>query len=68
VLSDAVRLPHRLRQQGLRGLEPDIFIADLAGLGLDPRTERSLGEAIESYPARRVPGRRQPARRRYRGR
>ena len=49
VLSDVVRLPHRLRQPGLWGLEPDIFITDLAGLGLDPRTERSLCEAIESY-------------------
>ena len=49
VLSDVVQLPHRLRQQGLWGVEPDIFIADLAGLGLDPRTERSLREAIESY-------------------
>jgi hypothetical protein len=36
VLSDVVQLPHRLRQQGLWGLEPDIFIADLASLGLDP--------------------------------
>jgi hypothetical protein len=26
VLSDVVQLPHRLRQQGLWGLEPDIFI------------------------------------------
>jgi hypothetical protein len=49
VLSDVVQLPHRLRQQGLWGLEPDIFIADLASLRLDPRTERSLREAIESY-------------------
>jgi hypothetical protein len=49
VLSDVVRLPHRLRQQGLWGLEPDVFITDLASLGLDPRTERSLREAIESY-------------------
>ena len=49
LLSDVVQLPHRLRQQGLWGVEPDIFIADLAGLGLDPRTERSLREAIESY-------------------
>ncbi len=49
VLSDVVRLPHRLRQQGLWGIEPDIFIADLGPLGLDPRTERSLREAIESY-------------------
>ena len=49
VFSDAVQLPHRLRQEGLWGLEPDIFIADLAGLGLDSRTERSLREAIESY-------------------
>jgi hypothetical protein len=31
------------------GIEPDIFIADLGPLGLDPRTERSLREAIESY-------------------
>jgi hypothetical protein len=49
VPSDAVRLPHRLRQQGLWGLEPDILITDLTSLGLDPRTERSLREAIESY-------------------
>jgi len=49
VLSDVLQLPHRLRQQGLWGMEPDIFVADLAGLGLDPRTERSLREAIESY-------------------
>jgi hypothetical protein len=49
VLSDVVRLPHRLRQQGLWGIEPDIFIADLGPLGLVPRTERSLREAIESY-------------------
>ena len=49
VLSDVVRLPQRLRHQGLWGLEPDIFIADLASLGLDLRTERSLREAIESY-------------------
>jgi len=49
VLSDVVRLPHRLRQQGLWGIEADIFIADLAPLGLDARTERSLREAIESY-------------------
>ena len=49
VLSDVVRLPRRLRQPGLWGMEPDVFIADLAGLGLDPRTERSLREAIESY-------------------
>ena len=49
VLSDVVRLPHRLRQQGLWGLEPDVFIADLASLCLDSRTERSLREAIESY-------------------
>ena len=49
VLSDVVRLPHRLRQQGLWGIEADIFITDLAPLGLDPRTERSLREAIESY-------------------
>jgi hypothetical protein len=49
VLSDAVRLPHRLRQEGLWGIEPDIFVADLASLGLDPRTERSLREAIEPY-------------------
>jgi AcrR family transcriptional regulator len=49
VPSDVVRLPHRLRQPGLWGLEPDIFIDDLAALGLDPRTERSLREAIESY-------------------
>lgn len=49
VLSDVVQLPHRLRQQGLWGIEADIFVADLAPLGLDPRTERSLREAIESY-------------------
>lgn len=49
VLSDVFQLPHRLRQQGLWGMEPDIFIPDLAGLGLDPRTECSLREAIESY-------------------
>jgi len=49
VPSDVVRLPHRLRQPGLWGMEPDVFIVDLAGLGLDPRTERSLREAIESY-------------------
>lgn len=49
VLSDVVRLPHRLRRQGLWGLEPDVFTADLASLGLDPRTERSLREAIGSY-------------------
>ncbi len=49
VLSDIVQLPHRLREQGMWGVEPDIFIADLASLGLDPRTERSLREAIESY-------------------
>jgi hypothetical protein len=49
VLSDVVQLPHRLRQQGLWGIEPDIFIADLADLELDPRTERSLREAMESY-------------------
>lgn len=49
VLSDIVRLPHRLRQQGVWGVEPDVFIADLAYLGLDPRTERSLREAVESY-------------------
>lgn len=49
VLSDVVRLPHRMRQPGLWGLEPDVFIADLASLGLDLRTERSLREAIESY-------------------
>jgi hypothetical protein len=49
VLSDVVRLPHRLRQQGLWGIEADIFITDLASLALDPRTERSLREAIESY-------------------
>jgi hypothetical protein len=49
VLSDVVQLPHRLRQHGLWGIEPDIFIADLAPLGLDPRTQRSLREAIESY-------------------
>ena len=49
MLSDVVRLPHRLRQQGLWGLGPDVFIANLASLGLDPRTERSLREAIESY-------------------
>ena len=30
VLSDVVRLPHRLRQPGLWGLEPDVFTADLA--------------------------------------
>ena len=44
-----VQLPHRLRQLGLWGIEADIFIADLAPLDLDPRTERSLREAIESY-------------------
>jgi len=49
VLSDVVQLQHRLREQGLRGIEADIFITDLAPLGLDPRTERSLREAIESY-------------------
>lgn len=49
VLSDVVQLPHRLRQQGLWGIEPDIFIANVAPLDLDPRTERSLREAIESY-------------------
>lgn len=49
VPSDIVQLPHRLRQPGLWGLEPDVFIDDLAILGLDPRTERSLREAIESY-------------------
>jgi hypothetical protein len=49
VLSDVVQLLHRLRQQGLWGIEADIFIADLASLDLDPRTERSLREAIESY-------------------
>jgi hypothetical protein len=49
MISDVVRLPHRLRQQGPWGLEPDVFIADLASLCLDPRTERSLREAIESY-------------------
>lgn len=43
------RLPHRLRHEGLWGIEPDIFVADLACLGLDPQTERSLREAIESY-------------------
>jgi hypothetical protein len=48
VLSDVVRLPHRLRRPGLWGLEPDVFVADLASLCLDPRTERSLREAIES--------------------
>jgi len=30
VPSDVVRLPHRLRQPGLWGMEPGIFIADLA--------------------------------------
>lgn len=49
MLSDVVRLPHRLRRHGLWGLGPDVFIANLASLGLDPRTERSLREAIESY-------------------
>lgn len=49
VLSDVVQLPHRLRQHGLWGMEADIFIADLASLRLDPRTERSLREAIEPY-------------------
>jgi hypothetical protein len=49
VLSDVVRLPHRLRQQDLWGIEADIFIADLAPLNLDPRTQRSLREAIQSY-------------------
>ncbi len=49
MLSDVIRLPHRLRRQGLWGLGPDVFIANLASLGLDPRTERSLREAIESY-------------------
>jgi hypothetical protein len=44
-----VRLPHRLRRPGLWGIEADIFTTDLALLGLDPRTERSLREAIESY-------------------
>jgi hypothetical protein len=49
VISDVVQLPHRLRQQGLWGMEPDIFITDLAALELDSRTERSLREAIECY-------------------
>ena len=49
VLSDIVRLPHRLREKGLWGLEPDVFVDDLASLELDPRTSRSLQEAIESY-------------------
>ena len=49
VISDIVQLPHRLRQQGLWGVEPDIFITDLAALELDSRTERSLREAIECY-------------------
>jgi hypothetical protein len=52
VISDVVQLPHRLRQQGLWGMEPDIFITDLAALGLDSRTERSLREAIECYRRR----------------
>lgn len=34
VISDVVQLPHRLRQQGLWGMEPDMFIADLASLDL----------------------------------
>jgi hypothetical protein len=35
--------------EGLWGIEAEVFIADLAPLGLDARTERSLREAIESY-------------------
>jgi len=42
VLSDVVRLPHRLRRQGLWGIEPDIFIADL-GLLLIPGQNAAFG-------------------------
>ncbi len=56
VLSDVVRLPHRLRRQDLLGLEPDVFIADLASLGPDPRDRAQPPRGDRVLPARRVPG------------
>lgn len=43
------QLPYRLRTQHALPVEPDLFLADVAGLGLDSRTERTLREAIECF-------------------
>ena len=49
ILSSAVWLPHRLRQPGVWRIEADVFVSDLDSLELDPRTGRSLREAMEAY-------------------
>lgn len=43
------QLPYRLRTQPALPVEPNLFLADIAGLGLDARTERTLREAIECF-------------------
>ena len=40
------QLPYRLRTHPALPVEPDLFVATIAGLGLDTRTERTLREAI----------------------
>lgn len=43
------RRPYRLLAQPALPVEPDVFLDDLAALGLDHRTERTLREAVESF-------------------
>lgn len=43
------RRPYRLLAQPALPVEPDVFLDDLAALGLDRRTERTLREAVESF-------------------
>lgn len=47
--AEVFRLTHRLIERGAWGLDADLFLADLTGLGLDARTERCIREAIEAY-------------------
>lgn len=47
--SSAFRFPKHLAGKSPLHLEPDLFIADLSSLALDPRTQRCIVEALSAY-------------------
>jgi hypothetical protein len=49
LLAEAYRLPHALRGRPAWHLDVDLFAADLSELELDPRTRRTLHEALEAF-------------------
>jgi hypothetical protein len=48
-LKGGYRLVHGFRERGAWFLDIDVFTADTADLGLDPRTRRCLEEALAAY-------------------